>query len=277
MTCQDIGLCDYSLSFIDSLKEIGIISLLNGFRVCTPMHNFIYCPNFHSGSACNEKYKYAFLAGFPRQRNLNDFGYRVKSIDQKAVVQFINTNGPKVLLKYLCNPISFFDCEAFKKDILALSITCQAFPELIVGLDLMGDELGYPFIPFALPCFQEFISEHSLGVRIHSGENPLYSSDPYQGLPVHMAILTLGLMKLGQFIPDRKLRIGHGTGWISMIALAEKTDAEASQLALPQFLKQAMEYIRTIPCEINITSNEYLLHSGHIQYTTPTPTSPTLV
>lgn len=185
--------------------------------------------------------------------------------NQNAMVKLINTEGPRVLGAYYRNPNSFFDSNHFENIIEKLTKVLEAFPELLVGLDLMGDELGYPFIPFTIDIFRSFIQKYSLGVRIHSGENPLYSSDPCEGLPVHMAILTLGIMRLVEFIPNGKLRIGHGTAWISMLDLYRMPSEISSKgQILSNFIFVAMGLIKQIPCEINITSNEYLLHSDRI-------------
>lgn len=224
------------------------------------------------GSSCNERYKYAFLAGFPRSLGLqreikvevDNKPVFTRSSDQSAMVKLMNEHGPEVLCQYYRDPSSFFDMAHHATWIKGLEKVLPAFPDLVVGLDLMGDELGYPFIPFTLDCVIKFFLEHSLGVRVHGGENPLYSADPYKGLPVHMAIMTLGLMEIAKF--TRKLRIGHGTAWVTMAELAKNPCGNAHQRVLPDFLNKAMKFITQIPCEINITSNEYLLHAGHIGY-----------
>lgn len=64
--------------------------------------------------------------------------------------------------------------------------------EMVIGLDYMSDERGYPFCPFGCKVFTDFlVSERAIrngnfGFRLHCGENVPGEADP--ALESHMAV-----------------------------------------------------------------------------------------
>lgn len=219
---------------------------------------------------CEDQYTYAFLAGFPRSRGLN----KSLGVDQSQLWERLINNGRGLLKQYKADLESehhnspIFHLPFFVEKIDDLKTTIYAFRPWIVGLDLMGDELGYPFIPFTLPDFKKFIKEADLGVRIHGGENPQYDVEGV-GLSVHMTILLLGIRDL--HFNGIKLRIGHGTDLATMF---ERQDYQLPKYVIlftcgfvltnNRWIYEQRSWLKTIPLEVNLTSNHYLLYSGQL-------------
>ena len=98
-----------------------------------------------------------------------------------------------------------------------MQITWPVFYDWVVGIDLFGDELGYPYCPFVAYPFIEYIrecreiaiqtgSKSVFGVRIHCGENVTFADDntqAYRLFVAHMYIVFRSLRFLQQELPIR--------------------------------------------------------------------------
>lgn len=216
-----------------------------------------------------DQYKFCFLAGFPRHDCLNETLCRGQTPTQDLLcAQIAHGEHSRELLKRYLNDLrgqaytklrgqeeaeykeskgqeeaehtkdqvttklsTIFDVGKYRAKIRKLEEIVKAFRPWLVGLDLIGDELGYPFVPFTLPKFAKFIRRHDLGVRIHGGENPQYDSVGL-GLSVHMTILLLGVREI-YYKVTTKLRIGHGTDLATMFDMAD------ADLTLPQYISNS--------------------------------------
>jgi hypothetical protein len=121
----------------------------------------------------------------------------------------------------------------------------------VVGLDLMGDEKGAPYIPFVDEKFISFALEMSIktnrtfGFRIHGGEISYPSDTKNQAIfNKHMQILIDGIrIILGRGIP---VRIGHGVGFAHCVSHENEFNG-------------IQELYNKVLIEINPTSNYQLL------------------
>jgi hypothetical protein len=148
-----------------------------------------------------------------------------------------------------------------------------AFYDWVVGLDLFGDELGYPYCPFVARRFIEYIqkrrriaketdSKNVFGVRIHCGENVTFADDStqaYRLFVAHMYIVFRSLRFLQQEL-EYGIRIGHGIAFDRIFgdSMIESRYRKSSVL-LAEIREHAKHLMKTIAFEVNITSNEYLL------------------
>lgn len=167
---------------------------------------------------------------------------------------------------------------------------------LLVGLDVVGDEMGYPYIPLTHPTFLSIVryfrdnGRRTFGMRIHAGESvprppssafPAPSPNPGQrtlqrAFELHMRVLMTSIRMLYEAIgappaghPSALIRIGHG---VAFLHLAD--DSEVRGSALPDLdcapaddddlilsLRKFRQFCRTnsIVFELNPTSNDALL------------------
>ncbi|KAI9095801.1 hypothetical protein DFS34DRAFT_651043 [Phlyctochytrium arcticum] len=126
----------------------------------------------------------------------------------------------------------------------------------VVGLDWVGDEYGHPFcalkhsIATSTVMMMRKRGRSRFGIRLHAGE-----SVPHRGsgilnhefmddmFMIHMEILRKDIKFIHTKIGNKHLRIGHGVAF-----LHEQQDRARRQLRR-----------RGIVCELNMTSNQYLL------------------
>ena len=147
------------------------------------------------------------------------------------------------------------------------------FYDWVVGLDLFGDELGYPYCPFVARRFIEYIQERRriakennskniFGVRIHCGENVIFADDntqAYRLFVAHMYIVFRCLRFLQQEL-EYGIRIGHGIAFDRILGGSMNiTRHRKSSVLLAEIREHAKHLMKTIAFEVNITSNEYLL------------------
>ncbi|CAF3888310.1 unnamed protein product, partial [Rotaria sp. Silwood1] len=102
--------------------------------------------------------------------------------------------------------------------------TIPLFYDWVVGLDLFGDEMGYPYCPFVAQPFIKYIQEcrevnSKFGVRIHCGENvPFADADAgaYRHFIAHMYIVFRCLRFLYRKL-EYGIRIGHGIAFARIL------------------------------------------------------------
>ncbi|CAF2268490.1 unnamed protein product [Rotaria magnacalcarata] len=146
------------------------------------------------------------------------------------------------------------------------------FYHWVVGLDLCGDELGYPYCPFVSTKFIEHVNKvrnandgnPNYGLRIHGGENVAAVNSTLPGYHLfvsHMYIVVLSIQYLQQEL-KHGIRIGHGVAFDIILNYNEekKNQSQRKSSVLMAEMKRILKKIlKTIPLEVNITSNYYLL------------------
>lgn len=137
----------------------------------------------------------------------------------------------------------------------------------VVGLDLFGDEMGYPYCPFVAWPFLQYIKERRsenqfFGLRIHCGENvPFTDNDvgAYRHFIAHMYIAFRCLRFLHRKL-GAGIRIGHGIAFARILGDNMDVSTHRKSSVLLAEMREHAEYVlKNIVFEINITSNEYLL------------------
>ncbi len=159
----------------------------------------------------------------------------------------------------------------------------------IIGLDWVGDELGFPFCAFAHSDIVEQINKFeniNFGIRVHAGEGLLRASTCVpasfshssssssssttttttttntttastsiidRGFQLHQFILIESIRKIHENLKNKNLRVGHGVAFLF--------EDESPETTLARELKSFREFLRDkdIPCELNPTSNHMLL------------------
>jgi hypothetical protein len=158
----------------------------------------------------------------------------------------------------------------YLKDIKVAADKKKDFYYWIVGLDLFGDELGYPYCPFVAWPFIEYIKDQqereggnpNFGLRIHCGENVPFADndvDVYRHFIAHMYIVFRCLSFLQRKL-KKGIRVGHGVAFARILSgnMSNSTHRKSSVL-LADMNYHAQFVLENIAFEVNITSNEYLL------------------
>jgi adenosine deaminase len=222
------------------------------------------------------KCTYKFLAGFNRQHVQTSYFK-----NQKQAIDLLN-EAPQIAIHLMLNEIEKSDRKEYIKektdtfykhkealDKMKVSIRDQKiFYHWVVGLDLFGDEMGFPYCAFVARDFIQYVKEirdkfnKSFGLRIHCGENVPFAdtTDPaYRHFAAHMYIAFRCLRYL-QHELEYGIRVGHG---IAFQRILDRTMSSSkhrkSSVLLAEIEHQAPYVFKTIPFEVNITSNEYLL------------------
>ena len=165
--------------------------------------------------------------------------------------------------------------------------------ERVVGLDLFGDELGYPYCPFMLDEFLQLAHRFRLSYRVHLGEGVLLEWDKPQLRDAMLAHLYIGMMAVRRIVAANiPCRIGHGVGILACMGRPLPSEDESKMescviLARPssgtdQRAATGGNSERNLPAsidlsdwltpfaailsdlvlvEVNMTSNSYLLES----------------
>ena len=226
---------------------------------------------------------YKFLAGFDRQKIEAPF-----LVNQDQAVNFLYVTPHKAILsmtneivKSKRNVASLpeeqdatkisFDPLLEKLDNLKKCFENKETPwfcDWVVGLDLFGDELGYPYCPFVARPFIKFVSDRRaegkkyFGVRVHCGENVKFASHEnpaYRLFVVHMYIVFRCLLFLQQEL-KYGIRIGHGIAFDHILgAPLNSSKYRKSSVLMAEMRNNAYYLFQKIAFEVNMTSNEYLL------------------
>jgi hypothetical protein len=143
----------------------------------------------------------------------------------------------------------------------------DVFYRWVVGLDLCGDEMGYPYCPFVAWPFLEYVNKRreknkNFGLRFHYGENVVFAdinSGVYRHFIAHMYI---GFICL-RFLKDKLkygIRIGHGIAFARILDEDMKSLVHRkSSILLAEMKEHYKHVLENIVFEVNITSNKYLL------------------
>ena len=214
---------------------------------------------------------YKFLAGFDRK----DLAKPLSNNQKEALTLLYES--PQRAIVWMIEEMKKSDAgqesvlfASFVKKLEKLQINaerCQTFYNWVVGIDLFGDELGYPYCPFVAHPFIEYIKErrtrnNHFGVRIHCGENVLYADIETPGYRLFIAHMYI-VFRCLQFL-QRKLkkliRIGHGIAFERILGKTMSSlTYRKSAVLLAEMRHHARELFKDIAFEVNITSNEYLL------------------
>ncbi|CAF4623789.1 unnamed protein product [Rotaria socialis] len=154
--------------------------------------------------------------------------------------------------------------------------TIPYFFDLVVGLDLCGDELGHPYCPFIAFEFIKFVKEArgtnpkfveeargtnpNFGIRIHAGENVPFIRPELPGYRLfvaHMYILYRCIDFLNKKLKSH-IRVGHGVAFDKLLSIKNHKYRKSSVL-VAEMQRNAKSVFAEVPFEVNITSNFYLL------------------
>lgn len=244
----------------------------------------------HLKNKQNTNVTYKFVAGFKRQNVQPPIPTK-----QREALRLLN-EAPHLAIFYMLQEIVQSDKEsrnAFNpprrsdsenvfsplvKELSELEERAVKMPEFyhwVVGLDLFGDELGYPYCPFVAWPFIQYVlerrkSNRCFGMRIHCGENVVFADNDtgsYRLFVAHMYIVFRCLRYL-----QRKLkygiRIGHGVAFGRILGDSMSTTTHRKSSVLLAEIKEHAKYVLpTIAFEVNITSNVYLLRHSICQAT----------
>ncbi|CAF2963253.1 unnamed protein product [Rotaria sp. Silwood2] len=239
------------------------------------------------------KMTYKFLAGFDRQKiktplfkNTNEALRFLLEYPQQAILLMLREiiDSKKESSKSTRNtseqPTTTTDKEGIFSDFLEKlkklennAIGMPAFYDWVVGLDLFGDELGYPYCPFVARPFINYIqkrrieakqteSKNIFGIRIHCGENVIFADDSTQAYRLFVAHMYIAFRCLRFLQHELKygIRIGHGIAFDRILGNSmSKSGYRKSSVLLAELREHAYHLMKTIAFEVNITSNEYLL------------------
>lgn len=212
---------------------------------------------------------YRFLAGFNRSISQINRAY---STSESVLFLFeIPQYAIHLMLRELYRSdnqrptILFLEQVKLLQELEKESIANDDFFDLVVGLDLFGDEFGFPYCPFVAYEFLRFLRDatqknHAFGVRIHCAENVPFVRPELPGyrlFAAHMYIIYCCI----DFLKDKlgsNIRVGHGIAFDKLLSIENYKHRKSSVLAA-EIRNRAKSLFSSIPFEINITSNFYLL------------------
>ncbi|MGY5862888.1 MAG: hypothetical protein RTU09_11005, partial [Candidatus Thorarchaeota archaeon] len=141
----------------------------------------------------------------------------------------------------------------------ALNVNREA-RNLVVGLDIVGNEECRPYTPFLLPQFLAFASEMkaenpNFGFRLHLGEG-ISSNDEIGYVSLRLGEYYIGTLakKHGFYV-----RSGHGIGLLGLNESAFNRWKKRYPIFRGVAAKRLQENLRIATIEINLTSNYYLM------------------
>jgi len=173
---------------------------------------------------------------------------------------------------------------SYRRKLQCMEEQISTLVAIMVGLDWVGNELGYPYCIYAHDQCINVIKQYQLmnsrfGVRIHAGEGLLRpaTSDDYRSpvsiaFTLHMYILMASIRRYYSKMEAAlngtglkpNIRIGHGIAFLHGHDVADEVkDPLQKDLAkFRTFLKE-----KDIVCELNPTSNHLLLSDSYTKTT----------
>ncbi|CAF0952646.1 unnamed protein product [Adineta steineri] len=212
---------------------------------------------------------YRFLAGFNRRISNISNAY---SADEPVALLFeVPHYAIHVMLREFYKsdhqrPTNLFSEQVKQLQEMDREATANShFFDWVVGLDLFGDELGYPYCPFVANEFLQFVYRArefnpNFGVRIHCAENVPFVSPELSGYRLYAAHMYI-VYRCLDFLKKKlksNIRVGHGIAFDKLLSIKNYKFRKSSVL-VAEIQKNAESVFSTIPFEINITSNYYLL------------------
>ncbi|CAF3915700.1 unnamed protein product [Rotaria sp. Silwood1] len=288
-TCMPpVKYCEFSIG-VGDLSSAHIFDILRSF---SPPHD-ANCTNtetaFHQimkhfpwfTSESRNKVTYRFLAGFNRQFVTLDKDTidveNAEPYEQKKAIQLL-AEAPQLAVHHMLNEIirSRDNDDSMLFSILTNKLTklektaddIPQFYDWVVGLDLCGDELGFPYCPFVAKKFLEHVrqrrrSNPNYGLRIHGGENVAAVNSTLPGYHLfvsHMYIVLLGIEYLKQEL-GYGIRVGHGIAFNIIFDCKGDTESSSrkSSILMAEMKELLRKILQNVALEVNITSNFYLL------------------
>jgi hypothetical protein len=104
------------------------------------------------------------------------------------------------------------------------NVVYSGLANAIVGIDWVGDELGFPFCSFLYPDFEQLVKAYQdrnvkFGIRLHYGEGLVrgnttdtYNSQLYSCFKLHLFIAMITIHTL--YKRHTNIRIGHGVAFL---------------------------------------------------------------
>ncbi|UJR17832.1 hypothetical protein I4U23_004731 [Adineta vaga] len=233
-------------------------------------------PDRENNSVDLLKFTYKFLAA-PLPTNIKSAIHFLYVTPAQAIILMINeiiksknerNSSASDAAQATINPFS--PCLKQLEKLKKVSESTKYFFQWIVGFDLFGDELGYPYCPFVARPFINFIKNErekeggnkNFGVRIHCGENVIFADDnnsAYRLFIAHIYIVFRCLRFLQQEL-KYGIRIGHGIAFDRILGQnISQSRHRKSSVLLAEMREHANFLFKTIAFEVNLTSNEYLL------------------
>ena len=169
--------------------------------------------------------------------------------------------------------------ELYTEKLEKLEANKESLGNLLVGIDLVSDEKGFPYCAFVARPFLDFVldmrkqeGQERFGMRIHGAENIQFFSgnNPAYRLSVaHLYIVFLALHYIADTLAEIKddgskhssgiVRLGHGIGfWM----LHQKPVDQARKSGILHQITAENIFELQIPFEICSTSNRFLLFPG---------------
>jgi hypothetical protein len=293
-TCfPPVKYCEFSVG-VGDLSKAHVFDILRSFpshdhvnssserlreNVKTAFHDIIEDFPWLTDKSKNEV-KYRFLAGFDRQlvnldRDTNND--TKKSEKQERAIQLL-AEAPQLAIHYMLNEIIRSEADDNSKlfdplikrlaNLEEVANKIPSFYDWVVGLDLCGDELGFPYCPFVAKEFIKHVKTQrkwnpNYGLRIHGGENVavIHSTLPgYHLFVAHMYIVLLSIEYLKQKLLYG-IRVGHGIAFniIFNYDAPNESSSRKSSVLMAEMKELSRKILQNIPLEVNITSNVYLL------------------
>ncbi|CAF0797057.1 unnamed protein product [Adineta ricciae] len=274
LTClPPITYCEFSVSYTD-LSRAWVLDVLSTFSTSQQLtgtfKTLVNNKNFPwlKTQFSKQNIDYRFLAGFNRKISKLSKDY---SSDRALAFLF---EVPHYAIYLMFREFYRSDNQRstllFTEQVEQLQLLIEEekknshFFDWVVGLDLFGDELGYPYCPFVAYEFLRFVQDarkknSNFGVRIHCAENVPFVRPELHGyrlFAAHMYIVYRSLHFLRQKL-KQNIRIGHGIAFDKLLSIKNYKYRKSSVLVAE--MQNVGSLLSSIPFEINITSNIYLL------------------
>jgi hypothetical protein len=230
------------------------------------------------------KVEYHFLAGFNRSSvNLAHI------VDTKSAIDLLISNGDAAIAYYM-DEFNKATSDLFQKAVDELQELAKAhtkesyitstvpaqdnnprFTYWIVGFDLFGEELGYPYCPFITQPFLNFIRSATIhnprfGVRIHCAETIPLIDSYLPGFALFCNHLFISFIIIKYLIENNiRVRIGHGVVFATVMASQYGDDIHRKSAVKLKYIQDQRHVFKKTVFELNLTSNFYLLHNPQIQ------------
>ncbi|CAF5029648.1 unnamed protein product, partial [Rotaria sp. Silwood1] len=233
-TClPQVNYCEFSVGCGD-LSRPWVFAVLTTFSNDKKFNKFHYLVNqsfpWLKTNGFEKSIDYRFLAGFNRRISpISNACSADKSLD------FLN-EAPSYAIHLMLREfyqskkqretIIFTEQVKQLKKLEKASTNTEDFYHWVVGLDLLGDELGYPYCPFVAYEFLRFVRDarqanSAFGTRIHSGENVPFARPELPGyrlFAAHMYILYRCLAFLKEELGSN-IRVGHGIAFDKLLSI----------------------------------------------------------
>jgi len=288
-TCRPpVKYCEFSVSNSD-LARPWIFDIFCSFKGVSSSFRERLKEYWFLPDAANDfpKCKYTFLAGFDRRKTSlldshykdNAYGllYEMPQLAINSMIKEIHISKSKgktemfgqfvddVTALFLAHGVSYNGAFTIED-----TIKLERFKQVVVGFDLFGDELGYPYIPFVAHVFIDAVrfirnsANAKFGVRIHCAENvPVIESNhpAFRLFIAHMYTVFRGLHYLADTQVGILPRIGHGIGFPA-ITMASTCSDRKSGVLLDEMKALLPALLNQLTFELNPTSNFYLVKAS---------------